>query len=509
MEVIRPSSGAAHAAPLLRLAGIQKRFPGVHALDGVDLDLHPGEVHVLLGENGAGKSTLLRIIGGVLPRDAGAIYLDGQPIEIRSVHHARRLGIGMVHQELSLVPSLTVAENIALGMWPTLRWYLVDWLAIERQARWVLDNLGVKINPRLRINQLAVAEQQLVEIARVLSLRVRILLLDEPTSALPEQEREHLFAVLHAMRDRGVSIIYTSHRLGEIHRVGDRVTVLRDGRKMGTWLVAETDEDVLVRMMVGRELRELFPKLKVAIGPPLLEVSDLGGGALSDVSFTLCAGEILGVFGLRGAGRTTLARALFGLQPYERGTVKIGGRPVHIRRPQDAIRLGLGYLTEDRRQGLVPHLQVPPNMTLASLRHFVRYGLLDHQGERRTALHYVQELDIQPPILSRRLLFFSGGNQQKVALAKWLCSRTKVLILDEPTRGIDVAAKSEVFRLVGELARSGAGILLLSSELPEILAVSDRILVLRQGKVTGIFSRGEATQEALLKAATELSEGVT
>lgn len=506
MEAIPRSSGAAQAAPLLHLAGIHKRFPGVHALDGLDLDLYPGEVHVLLGENGAGKSTLLRVIGGVLPRDTGMIYLNGQPTEIRNVQHARQLGIGMVHQELSLVPSLTVAENIALGMWPTRRWHLVDWLAIERQARSVLDNLGVKINLRLRISQLAVADQQLVEIARVLGLRVRILLLDEPTSALPEQEREHLFAVLHTLRDRGVSIIYTSHRLGEIHRVGDRVTVLRDGRKMGTWPVAETDEDVLVRMMVGRELPELFPKAKVALGPPLLEVSSLWGGGLADVSFTLRAGEIVGVFGLRGAGRTTLARVLFGVEPSQRGTVKISGRPVHIRRPQDAIRLGLGYVTEDRRQGLVPQLPVPPNMTLASLRYFLRFGLLDHQGERRTALRYIQELDIQPPILSRRLVFFSGGNQQKVALAKWLCSRTKVLILDEPTRGIDVAAKSEVFRLVGELVRSGVGILLLSSELPEILAVSDRILVLHQGKVTGVFARGQATQEALLKAATELRE---
>jgi len=496
---------AAAPPPLLELRGIHKRFPGVHALDGVDLDLLPGEVHALLGENGAGKSTLLKIISGAVPKDAGEIRLDGHRVELRHVVHARALGIGMVHQELSLIRSLSVAENVVLGSWPRRPGGLVDWAAVRRRAEEVLAALGVPLDPRVPVGRLSLAEQQLVEIARVLSLRVRILLLDEPTSALAERERDRLFEVIDGLRRQGVAVVYTSHRLGEVFRIGDRVTVLRDGRKIGTLPARQADEDLLVRMMVGRELHERFPKTAAEVGASVLEVRDLSAGALRGVSLVVRRGELVGVFGLRGAGRTTLARALFGLQPVAAGSILVDGLPVRPRSPADAIRAGIGYLTEDRRQGLVTLLPVVPNITLATLRAFVRWGVLDGQAERRTADHYVRALNIHPPLLGRRVLYFSGGNQQKIAFAKWLCGRPRVLILDEPTRGIDVGAKSEVFRLIGQLAQQGVGILLLSSELPELLAVADRIVVLRGGQVSGEFHRGEATQERLLRAATVLS----
>lgn len=493
---------------ILRLEGIDKRFPGVHALDHVDLDLRQGEIHMLLGENGAGKSTLLKILSGSLPRDGGRIFLRGQPVEIPDAHRARELGIGMVYQELSLVPGLTVAENIFLGRWPTRRGRLVHWAEMGARAQAVLGSLGVPIDLRTRVRDLPVAEQQLTEIARVLAQEVHILLLDEPTSALSDRERDRLFSILRGLRDKGVSILYTSHRLGEIQQIGDRVTVLRDGRKVGTLSVGDADEDTVVRMMVGRELRERFPKMPVTIGAPVLTVRDLAAdGFLHGITFTLHAGEILGVFGLRGAGRTTLARALFGLQRITRGQVVVDGTAVAITSPEEAIRHGIGYTTEDRREGLVPMLTLPPNITLASLSAVTRAGVLDHGREQRIAGRLVAELQIHPPVLSRRLMYLSGGNQQKVALAKWLASGSRVLVFDEPTRGIDVGAKTEVFQLMTRLAAQGVGILMLSSEIPEVLAMADRILVMHRGRIVGEYARGEATQEDLLRSAVGLTQG--
>lgn len=489
---------------LLRLEGIDKHFPGVHALDRVDLDLAEGEIHMLLGENGAGKSTLLKILSGSIPKDAGRVLIHGQPVEIPDAHQARNLGIGMVYQELSLVPSLTVAENIFLGRWPVRRARVVDWPMMLTQARAVLANLGVAIDCRARVRALSVAEQQLTEIARVLGQEVRILLLDEPTSALSDRERARLFSILRGLRERGVSVLYTSHRLAEIQEVGDRVTVLRDGRKVGTYAVGEADEDTIVRMMVGHEIHDRFPKAAIPIGAPVLTVRDLSvDEVLSDISFTLHAGEILGVFGLRGAGRTTLAQALFGLSRMTRGEVYVNGTRVAITSPEDAIRHGIGYTTEDRRQGLVPMLSLPPNITLASLNAVTRAGVLDHRREQRIAGKLVDELRIHPPILSRLVMYLSGGNQQKVALAKWMASRSRVLIFDEPTRGIDVGAKTEVFHLMSRLAAQGVGILMLSSEIPEVLAMADRILVMHRGRVVREYQRG-ATQEDLLRSAVGL-----
>ncbi len=490
---------------ILRLEGIDKRFPGVHALDHVDLDLMEGEIHMLLGENGAGKSTLLKILSGSLPKDSGRIVLHGGPVEIMDAHHARDLGIGMVYQELTLVPSLTVAENIFLGRWPTGAAGLVHWSEMVARAQTVLENLGVPIDPRTRVRNLGVAEQQLTEIARVLALDVRMLLLDEPTSALSDRERGRLFGFLRGLREKGVSVLYTSHRLVEIQEIGDRVTVLRDGRKVGTMPVAEADEDTVVRMMVGREIHERFPKTPVPIGAPALTVRDLSVGEfLQNISFTLHAGEILGVFGLRGAGRTTLARALFGLARITRGEIAVGSTRAVISSPEDAIRYGIGYTTEDRREGLVPMLNLPPNITLASLDAVTRAGVLDHRREQRIAGDLVEELRIHPPILSRLVMHLSGGNQQKVALAKWMASESRVLIFDEPTRGIDVGAKTEVFHLISRLAERGVGILMLSSEIPEVLAMADRILVMHRGRIMREYRHGDATQEDLLRSAVGL-----
>lgn len=495
---------------ILRLESLDKRFPGVHALDHVDLDLLEGEIHMLLGENGAGKSTLLKILSGSIPKDAGRILLSGRPVEITDAHRARALGIGMVYQELSLVPSLTVAENICLGRWPVRRTLVVNWADVAGRAQAVLASLGVPVDPRARVRELSVAEQQLTEIARILALDVRILLLDEPTSALSDRERARLFTILRGLRDRGVSILYTSHRLGEIQEIGDRVTILRDGHKVGTLRVAEAGEDVVVRMMVGRTIQERFPKVGVPIGEPVLTVTGLTVDEfLRDITFTLRSGEIVGIFGLRGAGRTTLAKALFGLARATRGEVHVDGTRVDIASPEDAIRHGIGYTTEDRRDSLVPMLSLPPNITLASLPAVTRAGVLQHQRETKIAAGLVEELRIQPPILSRLVKYLSGGNQQKVALAKWMASRSHVLIFDEPTRGIDVGAKTEVFHLMGALAAQGVGILMLSSEIPEVLAMADRILVMHRGRIVSEYARGQATQEDLLRSAVGLENAGT
>lgn len=491
---------------ILRLEGIDKRFPGVHALDQVDLDLTEGEIHMLLGENGAGKSTLLKILSGSISKDAGRILLRGRPVEIADAKHARALGIGMVYQELSLVPGLTVAENIFLGRWPARAGGLVNWKEMVARAEAVLGSLGVPIDPRIPVRNLSVAEQQLTEIARVLALDVQILLLDEPTSALSDRDRDRLFGLLRGLRGKGVSVLYTSHRLGEIREIGDRATVLRDGRKVGTVAVADAGEDAVVRMMVGRDISERFPKTSVPIGAPVLTVRGLcAGGLLHGINFTLHAGEILSIFGLRGAGRTTLARSLFGLGKLEQGEILINGERIRVTSPEDAIRQGIGYSTEDRRQGLVPMMGLPPNITLASLDGVTRAGIIDHGEERRIGARLVEELRIQPPILSRPVRFLSGGNQQKVVLAKWLAGKSRVLIFDEPTRGIDVGAKTEVFQLMGRLCAQGVGLLMLSSEIPEVLAMADRILVMHRGQITAEYRRGEATQEDLLRSAVGLS----
>ncbi len=489
--------------PLLRLEAIDKSFPGVHALDHVDFDLYEGEVHVLLGENGAGKSTLMKILSGSLPRDSGRIILRDTPVEIANSYQAHLLGIGMVYQELSLIPNLSVAENIFLGRLPKRRSFLVDWSEINKKAQQILKKLNVDIDPMLPVNRLSMAERQLVEIAKVLSLEVKILLLDEPTSALSERERQRLFKLIRELGEGGISIIYISHHLSEVPLVGHRVTVLRDGKKIATLPVSKADEDTIIRMMIGRDLKEQFFKEETNPGKVILKVEDLEiKGKLHQVNFTLQEGEIVGIFGLLGAGCTLLVRALFGLEKMDSGKIYVNNRIVTISSPAEAIRLGLGYLAKDRREGLIPPMSLLSNITLASLRKISEWGLIKHQKEQQVGKKYLKELNIQPPDLARMVRYLSGGNQQKTALSKWLCSGSKVLIFDEPTRGIDVRAKSEIFQLFNQLTKAGVGILMISSELLEILAMADRIFVMRRGALTVAYQKGEATQELLLKSAS-------
>jgi ribose transport system ATP-binding protein len=488
---------------ILRTEAIDKSYPGVHALDHLDFDLYEGEIHALLGENGAGKSTLMKILSGSLQKDSGRIFLRDREVEIASPMHARELGIGMVYQELSVIPSLNVTENIFLGRLPKRKPFgTIDWSEATSQAKRILDDLGVDIDPRERVGNLGMGEQQLTEIAKALSMDAQILLLDEPSSALSDEERERLFSIMRGLQEKGVAIIYVSHRLVEVPQIGQRVTVLRDGAKIGTLPVNEANEATLIRMMVGRELKEQFPKEEIERGQELLRIEGLTvKGVLNDLSLSLHEGEILGIFGLLGAGRTDFARALFGIDPMDSGEVFLDGGKVEISSPSKAIELGLGYLTEDRKDGLVPLLPIPANITLASLKKMCRLGFLRRDEERMSAEKYVEELNIHTPKLSQRIEFLSGGNQQKVALAKWLCSQAKIMIFDEPTRGIDVGAKVEVFRLMNDLAKEGVGIIMISSEMPEVLAMADRILVMAGGSFVAEYEGGQASQEDLMRDA--------
>jgi ribose transport system ATP-binding protein len=487
---------------LLKAEAIDKSFPGVHALDKVDFDLKPGEVHVLLGENGAGKSTLMKIFSGTVTKDQGKLFIRYQEVDLVSPHHARELGIGMVYQELSLIPSLTVAENIFLGRFPKRSTGTVHWTKLFTDASKLFDEFGVHIDPQLKVRNLGMAERQLVEIAKALSMNAQILLLDEPTSALSDEERNRLFDLICRLQNRGVGTIYVSHRLDEVPQIGQRVTVLRDGKKMGTLPVQQADENTLIRMMVGRELKEHYPKEEVAAGQEILNIQGLTiKHKLNDITLSLRKGEILGIAGLMGAGRTEFARALFGIDKIESGRIFIDGREVTISSPWEAIKLGLGYLTENRRDGLIPRLSVAANVTLSSLGQLGKFGFLRRRDEKNLAGKYIQELNIHTAGLHQKVEFLSGGNQQKVVIAKWLCSRSKILIFDEPTRGIDVGSKIEVFRLMNQLVQEGAGIIMISSELPEVMAMADRILVMCRGTITAEFTRGTATQEDILRYA--------
>ncbi|MCS6907791.1 MAG: sugar ABC transporter ATP-binding protein [Anaerolineales bacterium] len=491
---------------LLLMEKIDKRFPGVHALDHVDFDLYEGEVHVLLGENGAGKSTLMKILSGSLPRDSGRIFIrnhEMQEIAHMSPEHAQALGIGMVYQELSLVPTLSVAENIFLGRLPRNRFGLIDWKRVHGDAKASLNTLGIDLDTHAITGSLSVAEQQLTEIARVLASQPRILVLDEPTSALSDTERTRLFEIIRRLREKGVGIIYISHRLAEVPLIGDRVTVLRDGQKIGTFPTSEVTEDQLIQMVVGRKLTEQYPKHGVEKGEVLLRVENLSvPGKLENISFEVYAGEILGVFGLMGAGQNELARALFGLEPAYTGRIYIRERLTPIRNSEGAIRVGIGLIPRDRREGLIPMLSIPPNITLGQVSQYSPHRVLSLQKEKQVAQRYIKELRIQPPILDRPVLYLSGGNQQKVVLARWLYGDTQILVLDDPTRGIDVGAKAEVFSIMDSLSRRGIGIVFISSEMQELLAMADRILVLRRGRIASIFQRGEVDQEDLLRSAS-------
>jgi len=490
--------------PLLEVRDVSKRFPGVQALDRACLDVKRGEVLALVGENGAGKSTMMKILSGVYEADEGTILMDGETVVPGDPIHARdNLGISIIYQELNLAQNLSVAENIYLGRFPTRRGF-VQFDRLYRQAEDFLGLLGADLDPRAPVSRLTVAQQQMVEVAKAISYQCKLLIMDEPTSALTTRETETLFEVTEGLRDKGVGIIFITHRLEEIFEIADRVTVLRDGKTVGTKPMGEVDRPDVVRMMVGCDLSELFVAKEAEVGAPLLEIHNLSTpNLLQDITFDLRQGEILGLFGLLGAGRTDLARALFGVGPTPSGEVVLNGQPATVRSPADATQAGLAYVPEDRKlHGLVLPMTVRENVTLAVLRKLSRATVVQSSEERRVVDSFIEDLDIRTPSREQRVNNLSGGNQQKVVVAKWLASHPKVLILDEPTRGIDVGAKAEVHAIMARLAEQGVGILMISSELPEILGMSDRVLVMHEGRITGEFTREEATRERIMLAAT-------
>lgn len=490
---------------LLEMRNISKSFPGVHALQGVGLQLRAGEVLCLLGENGAGKSTLMKILSGAQHQDAGEILLDGQPVQIASPHHAQQLGISMIYQEFNLSPFLSIAENLYLGRQPRVPGTpFVAWNTMYRQAQETLSRIGVQLDVRRCVNTLSVAEQQMVEIAKALTFDARILVMDEPSATLTDHELLALFKLIRSLREQGMGIIYISHRLEEIFTIGDTAAIMRDGKHVATQPVAELSREDIIRMMVGRELKDEFPKEIFPRGRERLRVKGLArAGVFKPVDFSLHEGEIVGLTGLVGAGRTEVARALFGADRATAGEVWLDGKPLHIRHPADAIANGIGLLTEDRKgQGLVLGMSVRENTTLANLPAVSMGPFLKRREEREVARKYVADLRVKTPHIEQTAQNLSGGNQQKVVLAKWLFTECRVLIFDEPTRGIDVGAKVEIYRLMNELVRQGVCILMISSELPEILGMCDRVLVMHEGELKGALSREEATQEKIMTLAT-------
>ncbi|MCC6314798.1 MAG: sugar ABC transporter ATP-binding protein [Thermomicrobiales bacterium] len=498
---------------VLSARNITKSFGGVTVLDDVGLTLRAGEVHAVLGENGAGKSTLTKIIAGVHQPDAGTIELDGKAIVVGSPLQARQLGIALIHQEPLAFPDLDVAENIFVGRMPYHRGVrLLDWRSTYAAARRELDSLGVDLDPRRKMRELSTAQQQMVDVANALSEAARVVIMDEPTASLTPAEVEDLFRIVRQLRERGVALVFVSHRLEEVFAIADRITVLRDGRLVDTRPAAEATIEGVIHHMVGRSLGALYEKEPAAAGAPLLEVSGLSlPGVFSDISLDVRAGEIVGLAGLVGSGRTDVAQAIFGITPAERGTVTIAGAPTRIASPRDAIARGLAFVPEDRgRHGLLLPMSIVHNGALTVLSTLARSGWLEPGQERSVVGATLDRLRLRGATgLDQPVGQLSGGNQQKVVLAKWLLTRPRILILDEPTRGIDVGAKAEVHRLMGELASQGMAILMISSELPEILAMSDRVVVMREGRITGRFERAEATQERIMATATASVEAAS
>ena len=490
---------------VLELKNITKRFGGVEVLHGVSLALRPGEVHALLGENGAGKSTLIKVITGIHQPDSGEIYLDDKHVHFDDPLQARTAGIAAIYQELSLCPDLNVAENIFLGQQPTTFGGRIDWRKLYSEAADLLTSLGVHLDLRTKARNLSIAQMQSVEIARAFSLNARILIMDEPTSSLTLSEAAELFGLMRRLRSEGTAIIFISHRLEELFEVADEVTVLRDGAYVGTRLVKDVTRDELIRLMVGRTISNLFPKQDVKPGEVALKVEHLTHtGIFEDISFELRRGEILGMAGLVGAGRTDVARAIFGVVPPTSGTIQIDGRQVEISSPQQAIGLGLAYVPEDRQlHGLITPMSITANISLPILKEYARRGWLQDKAERSATFNAARQMEVRANSMWQIARTLSGGNQQKVVLAKWLSTKPRILILDEPTRGIDVGTKAAVHALMSKLASEGLAILMISSELPEVLGMSDRILVMHEGRMTGLFSRAEATQEKVISAATQ------
>jgi ribose transport system ATP-binding protein len=493
---------------LVSIRRLSKRFAGVRALDGVHFELMPGEVHALMGENGAGKSTLMKVLAGVYPKDEGEILLDGRAVEVDSPRAAQALGIGIIHQELNLMNHLSAAQNIFIGREPRGRLGLfLDEDALNAQAARIFERMHLKLDPRTPVGELTVAKQQMVEIAKALSFDSRVLIMDEPTAALNNAEVGELFRIIRQLREHGVGIVYISHKMDELQQIADRVTVMRDGQTIGTVPMAGTSLDTIIGMMVGRELVDAANHAPdTSANEVVLQVRGLNRGhAVRDVSFELRRGEILGFAGLMGAGRTEVARAVFGADRIDSGEIRVHGRLVTIRSPQDAVAQGIGYLSEDRKQfGLATGLDVQNNIAMASLREFATLGtILDDAAMRDCAQGYVRQLAIKTPSVEQPVRLLSGGNQQKIVIAKWLRRDCDILFFDEPTRGIDVGAKAEIYKLLNALAEQGKAIVMISSELPEVLRMSHRILVMCEGRVTGEIPGRGATQERIMQLATQ------
>ncbi len=489
---------------LLTASRITKAYAGVQALKSASFELRAGEVHALIGENGAGKSTLIKIITGAVQNAGGTLALAGETITNNSPLHAKSLGIVAIYQQPALFPELTVMENIALGLERQSQWRRINWPRRRTQAVELLARVGAKIDPETHAGDLTMPQQQLVEIARALGANARILIMDEPTASLSDEETQHLFRVIRELRAQGVGIIYISHRLDELPVIADRVTVLRDGTTIETRQMSEVDRPELIRLMVGRELSAVFPKREVPLGETMLELRGLGSRAagIHDVTLSLRAGEILGLAGLVGAGRTELAKTLFGLTPADAGTMLLRGEKVQICNPATAINHGIAYVPEDRRRhGVILDLPISANTTLASLSQLSHSGFLNFTAERAIAAQYAHRLAVKTPSLFAPVATLSGGNQQKVALSRWLATKPAVLILDEPTQGIDVGAKAEIHALMCELAAEGLAILMISSELPEVIGMSDRIAVMHAGTIAGLLDRTEATPQNVLALA--------
>ncbi|NLM11647.1 MAG: sugar ABC transporter ATP-binding protein [Clostridiaceae bacterium] len=489
---------------LLEMRNISKHFPGVQALDDVTFKVKRGEIHALVGENGAGKSTLMKVLLGIIQPDKGEIILKGERVKIYNPRIALSLGLSMIHQEISLVPERTVAENIWLGREPTLkRVGFLKWSELFSKTEKLLKELDLIINPKQKVSSLNVAGMQMVEIARAVSYNSDLIIMDEPTSALSEKEVEKLFNIIRSLKEKGTSVIYISHKLDEIFKIADRVTALRDGQYIGTSDITQVDHQTLISMMVGREIKNIFPKKQIEIGNTVMEVKGISRkGAFEDISFSVRKGEILGIAGLMGAGRTEVVRAIFGIDPIDSGSIFIDNEKVKIDSPKKAIKLGIGLVTEDRKKyGLALCRSVKENISMANMDKFCKLSFISRKKELKACQEMIRLLSIKTPSHKQTVSSLSGGNQQKVVLANWLQTQPKILILDEPTRGIDVGAKSEIHKLMTQFAEEGMAIIMISSELPEILGMSDRILVMHEGRVKGEFSRDEASQEKILACA--------
>ncbi|MCI8744692.1 MAG: sugar ABC transporter ATP-binding protein [Lachnospiraceae bacterium] len=490
---------------ILTMKGIDKSFPGVHALDHVDLEVRKGEVHALMGENGAGKSTLMKVLTGIYTKDEGTITYEGKEVEFSNPREAQDAGIVIVHQELNMMGHLTVAQNIFIGR-EIMNGKLIDDRKMNEEAKKLFDQLGIDIDPKETMSRLTVGKQQMCEIAKAISHEARVIIFDEPSAALTEAEIEELFKIIRDLREKQMGIVYISHRMDEIKVITDRVTVMRDGGYVGTLITKDSTKDDIINMMVGRVIYE-DPKTESAVpkdAPVVLKVEHLNAGRMvRDVSFELRKGEILGFSGLMGAGRTETARALFGADPKESGDVYVNGQKVEIKTPQDAVKCGIGYLSEDRkRYGIVVAKTIAENSTMASLENFMKGAFIDKKKENQVAQQYVETLKTKTPGVEQLVVNLSGGNQQKVVIAKWLVRNCDILIFDEPTRGIDVGAKSEIYQLMNELVAQGKSIIMISSEMTEILRMSDRIVVMCEGRKTGELDISEATQERIMHAAT-------